>query len=232
MIKVHKAAARGETQIDWLQSWHSFSFGDYYDPAQMGFRSLRVINEDIVAPGSGFPMHGHRDMEIVTYILSGGLSHRDSMGNGSTIRPGDVQRMSAGTGVRHSEYNASPTEPVHLLQIWLLPARRGMLPSYEEKHIAPADTANVLALVAAPPGAGGAVAIHQDARIYAAQWKAGTAAAQPVAAQRGAWIQVARGSVSVNETKLDAGDGAAIENVDTLALKADSDCEFLLFDLA
>jgi len=233
MITVRPAADRGSANFDWLDSRHSFSFGSYYDPRHMGFRSLRVINEDKIAPGQGFPTHGHRDMEIVTYVLSGALEHKDSIGNGSVIRPGDVQRMSAGTGIRHSEYNASNTDPVHLLQIWIQTDTPGLDPSYEEKHFEVADRQNRLALVGSRDGRDGSVVIHQDVNLYAAVLAEGQSAAYEIAAGRAVWLQVARGSIRVGDRVLTAGDGAAISEAASLSLQgAEQGAEALLFDLA
>jgi quercetin 2,3-dioxygenase len=232
MISFRDRNARGRTRNGWLDSRHSFSFGDYRDPAQMGFRALRVINEDRVIPGAGFPSHGHRDMDIVTYVLSGALEHKDSIGNGTVIRPGDIQRMSAGTGIVHSEFNPSPQEPVHFLQIWIVPNREGLPPSYEQKAVPIAERRNRLSLVAAPPGEHGAVSVHQDCRLFAANLDAGQRVARDLARGRGAWLQIARGIASLNGTEMREGDGAAIENEPGIAVEADTDAEILLFDLA
>ncbi len=232
MIRVRKAAERGHFDHGWLDTYHTFSFGDYYDPAQMGFRSLRVMNDDRVAPGVGFPMHGHRDMEIVTYVLEGALEHKDSLGNGSIIRPGNVQRMTAGTGVRHSEFNPSATEPVHLYQIWLLPERSGLTPSYEERAIGADEKRGRLRLVASPDGAEGSLTIHQDARLYLASLTAGEAVSQALKPGRAAWLQVLRGSVSSLGKELSEGDGLAIEEENAVAVHARGPAEVLLFDLA
>ena len=230
MIQLRKAEDRGHANHGWLDSYHSFSFADYHDPAHMGFSVLRVINEDRVQPGAGFPTHGHRDMEIISYVLEGALEHQDSLGNGSVIRPGDVQRMSAGTGVRHSEFNASKTEAVHFLQIWLLPKSHGIAPGYEQKHFAPEEIDNRLRLVASPDGRDGSVTIHQGASVYAARLN-GNEVTHAFAPGRRAWLQVARGAVKLNGTTLQAGDGAGIENETTLRLEADGSAEVLLFDL-
>ena len=230
MLQLRKAGERGHAQHGWLESHHSFSFADYHDPAHMGFSVLRVINEDFVAPAQGFPTHPHRDMEIITYILEGTLEHKDSLGTGSIIRPGEVQRMSAGTGIRHSEFNPSKIEPVHLLQIWILPNRQGVTPSYEQIRIEPADIANRLRLVASPDGDGGSVTIHQDARVYAAHLE-GAEITQALAPGRRAWLQVARGSLALNGQTLTAGDGVGIQNESRLTLKAEDAAEILLFDL-
>lgn len=232
MITIRKATDRGHANHGWLESWHSFSFAGYFDEAHMGFRSLRVINEDFIAPGGGFGTHPHDNMEILTWILEGGLQHRDNMGNGSVIRPGDIQRMTAGTGVTHSESNASKEERVHLLQIWLLPEKRGLTPSYEEMHVAEEERRGKLKLIAARDGREGAVKIHQDADLYDALLEADDKVSHRLTAGRGAWIQVARGKISVNGRELDAGDAAAVENEELLALKSLASSEVLLFDLA
>ena len=231
MITVRRAAERGHTRIDWLDSWHSFSFGEYYDPQHIEFRALRVINEDRVAPGQGFGTHAHRDMEIVTYVLEGALEHRDSLGNGSTIRPGEIQRMSAGTGIRHSEFNGSKSDTVHFLQIWIMPERAGLAAGYEQKAL-PAGVRGGLQLIASRDGRDGSITVHQDASIHAAQLAAGATAEHALAAGRHAWVQVARGAVTVNGESLRAGDGAAISNERAVSLRFDSDAEVLLFDLA
>ena len=230
MLQLRKANDRGHAQHGWLESHHSFSFADYHDPAHMGFSVLRVINEDFVAPAQGFATHPHRDMEIITYILEGALEHKDSLGTGSIIRPGEVQRMSAGTGIRHSEVNHSKIEPVHLLQIWILPNRQGVTPSYEQIRTEPADIANRLRLVASPDGHDGSVTIHQDARVYAASLD-GTEITHALAPGRRAWLQVARGSLTLNGQALTAGDGVGIENESRLTLAANDSAEVLLFDL-
>jgi redox-sensitive bicupin YhaK (pirin superfamily) len=232
MIAFRDRLARGHFRRGWLESFHTFSFGAYHDPAQMGFRTLRVINEDRVIPGAGFPAHGHSDMEILTYVLAGALEHKDSLGTGSVVRAGDVQRMSAGTGVRHSEYNASDAEPAHLLQIWILPARSGAAPGYEQKSFPAAERRNELILAAAPGGEAGAVTLHQDARLYLARLDAGRSVAHSLAPGRGAWLQVARGLVALNETEMREGDGAAATEEPRLAVEALTDAEILLFDLA
>ncbi len=232
MISIRKANERGHFDRGWLDTYHTFSFDQYYDPRFMGFRSLRVINEDVVAPGHGFPTHAHRDMEIVTYVLAGALAHDDSMGNGSAIRPGEVQRMSAGTGVRHSEKNHSPDQPVHLLQIWLLPSEVGIAPGYEQKMFSDEEKRGRLRLVASPGGEDGSVTIHQDARIYAAVLEAGEAITYPLAAGRHAWLQVARGALELNGQLLSQGDGAAISQEEALTIKGHESAEVLLFDLA
>lgn len=231
MLTIRKAGSRGHTLLDWLDSWHTFSFGDYYDPAAMGFSVLRVINDDIVAARGGFPTHPHNNMEIVTWVLSGALEHRDSMGNGSVIRPGDAQRMTAGTGVTHSEFNASKAEPVHLLQMWLLPDRRGLTPGYEQRNFAEAERRGRMRLVASPDGADGSVTIHQDARLYDGVVNAGESIAHPMDGKRKGWLHVARGTIKANDVALKAGDGAAIENESALKLAASEQSEVLLFDL-
>lgn len=232
MITIRKADARGHFNFGWLDTSHTFSFGDYYDPRQMGFRSLRVINEDHVAPGRGFPTHGHRDMEIITYILKGALEHRDSMGNGSVIRPGEVQRMSAGTGVRHSEHNNSPDELVHLLQIWIMPDAEGIAPGYEQKMYTDAEKRGQLRLIASPGGQDGSVTIHQDARVYATLLEEKQQVIHQLAPQRHAWVQVARGAVEINGHPLEQGDGAAVSDEQTLTIVGKKPAEVLIFDLA
>ena len=231
MITVRRSNERGTTKLHWLDSKHTFSFGDYYDPAHMDFRSLRVINDDRIAPGGGFGMHGHRDMEIITYVIEGELEHRDSLGTGSVIRRGDVQRMSAGTGIRHSEFNPSSTAPVHLLQIWLTPERAGLKPEYEQRHFADAEKQGKLRLVAARDGRDGAIRIHQDAELHAAVLQAGERAIHQLDEGRAAWVQVARGSLALNGVNLDEGDGAAITEEGRLELTGRGHAEVLLFDL-
>jgi redox-sensitive bicupin YhaK (pirin superfamily) len=230
MIQLRKAHDRGHANHGWLDSWHTFSFADYHDPRHMGFSALRVINEDRVSPGEGFPTHPHRDMEIITYVLEGALEHKDSLGTGSVILPGEIQRMSAGTGIRHSEFNHSQSEPVHFLQIWILPSSQGIKPGYEQKRIDIAELNNNLRLVASPDGRDGSVTIQQDALLYAARLN-GKEVMHALAPGRHAWIQVARGTVRVNGTMLQAGDGAGIENESSLRLAADGSAEVLLFDL-
>jgi quercetin 2,3-dioxygenase len=232
MIKFRDRMARGESRMGWLDSRHTFSFADYWDPGHMGFRTLRVINEDRVIPGAGFPAHGHRDMEIITYVLSGALAHKDSLGNGATIRPGEVQRMSAGTGILHSEFNASKSEGVHFLQIWIIPDRAGLPPGYEQKAFPLAERRGRLRLVAAPEGAEGAVAVHQDARLYLGTLGAGERVSYDIAKGRGVWLQVARGILALDDTEMREGDGAAVEAQPSIAIKAETDAELLLFDLA
>ena len=232
MIAFRDRMARGTSRTGWLDSRHTFSFAQYYDPAQMGFRSLRVVNEDRVIPGAGFPAHSHRDMEIITYVLEGALEHKDSLGSGAVIRPGEVQRMSAGTGITHSEFNPSKNEPVHFLQIWILPDRAGLAPSYEQKAFAPEERRGRLRLVAAPDGKDGAVTVHQDARLFVATLDAGERVAHDLAPGRGAWLQVARGIVALNGTELREGDGAAVDGEPKITVEAETDAEILLFDLA
>jgi len=232
MIRLRKAKDRGHADHGWLDTWHTFSFADYYDPEQMGFRALRVINDDVVAPGRGFGTHPHRDMEIVTYVLEGALAHKDSMGNASTIVPGEVQRMSAGTGVLHSEFNHSRTDPVHLLQIWLLPDRNGLAPSYEQTFFPDEEKRGRLRLVASPDAADGSVRIHQDARLYATLLAPGEEVTHALAPGRHAWVHVARGKASLNGQPLEAGDGAAVSAEEQLTLRGDGHAEVLLFDLA
>lgn len=233
MITVRRAADRGNTRLDWLDSRHTFSFADYYDPEQMGFRSLRVINDDRVREGAGFGRHPHRDMEIVSYVLAGAIAHKDSLGNGSTVRPGDLQRMTAGTGILHSEFNPSTSEPLRFLQIWIQPERKGLSPGYEQRTFPDAERRGRLRLVAArEPGSSGAVTIHQDASILAGLLDAGDRVTYPLAAGRGAWLQVARGSVALNGVALAEGDGARVEDEPILLLDRAEEAEVLLFDLA
>jgi quercetin 2,3-dioxygenase len=232
MIRVRKAGERGHFDHGWLNTYHTFSFGDYYDPAHLGFRSLRVINDDRVQPGQGFGMHGHRDMEIVTYVLDGALQHKDSLGNGSIIRAGELQRMTAGTGVRHSEFNPSDKEAVHLYQIWLLPERKGLKPSYEELALGEDQKRGQFRLVASPNGADGSMTIHQDARLYLASLLPGQAVAHSIESGRAAWIQVLRGNVNSLGNDLSAGDGVAITDENTVAVRAVALSDVLLFDLA
>lgn len=231
MINVRKANQRGHLDHGWLDTFHTFSFGSYFDPAHTSFRSLRVMNEDRVAPGQGFGMNGHRDMEIVTYVLSGALQHKDSLGNGEILRPGEFQRMSAGSGIRHSEFNPSSSEPVHLYQIWLLPSREGLTPSYEQKPLPTAGQGGAWQLVASPDGANGMLTIQTDARIYLASLSAGQSVLHELAAGRHAWLQVLRGAVSLNGTELDTSDGAAVSNELSLNVTAYQDAEVMLFDL-
>jgi redox-sensitive bicupin YhaK (pirin superfamily) len=232
MLSVRKAADRGHAQHGWLDSFHTFSFADYYDPQHMGFRALRVINEDRVQPAQGFGRHSHRDMEIVTYVIEGALAHQDSLGNGSVIRPGDVQRMSAGRGISHSEYNHSDAELVHFLQIWLVPEQAGLPPSYEQKHFAQSERAGRLRLVASRDAREGSVRLHQDVALYAGLLAAGDKASLALAPGRHAWVQVVRGALDIDGTALEAGDGAAISNTPRLDLVARNASELLVFDLA
>lgn len=232
MIRIRKASERGHFDHGWLDTYHTFSFSDYYDSAHMGFRSLRVINEDRVQAGQGFGMHGHRDMEIVTYVLTGALEHRDSLGNGSVLRPGELQHMSAGTGVRHSEFNPSDREEVHLYQIWLLPERNGLRPSYEQKAFPEEERQGILRLVASPTGELGSLTIRQDARLYLATLKPGEMVAHVLEAGRYAWLQVLRGQAALNGHLLSAGDGAAVSDENKLEITGQNDAEILLFDLA
>ncbi len=232
MITLRKAADRFHTRIDWLDSWHTFSFADHYDPNHMGFRSLRVINDDTVQPGQGFGAHPHRDMEILSYVLEGGLAHRDSSGGGGVIRPGDVQRMSAGSGVVHSEFNASREEPVHFLQIWLVPEQRGIDPGYEQKSFPAAARSGKLRVLASRDGRDGSVRIHQDATVYGTLLGSGERVTYELRPGRHAWVHVARGSAELNGTKLVAGDGAAVSDERAIALRGVDAAEVLLFDLA
>src|SRR6266571_4907792 len=232
MIRIRQAAERGHFNHGWLDTQHTFSFGDYYDPAHMGFRSLRVVNDDRVAPGQGFGMHGHRDMEIVTYVLEGALEHKDSMGNGSILRAGELQRMSAGTGIQHSEFNPSDSEWVHLYQIWLLPNQRGVTPSYDQRFFSEDEKRGRFRLVASPDGADGSLTIHQDARLYLASLLPGQAAAHAIEPGRAAWLQVLRGSVNVLGNDLSAGDGVAVTDENAISVQAAVPSEVLLFDLA
>ena len=232
MIQVRKSNERGHADHGWLDTHHTFSFADYYDPENMGFRALRVINEDRVAPAQGFGTHGHRDMEILSYVLEGGLAHKDSTGGGGVLKPGDVQRMSAGTGVMHSEFNASRTDPVHFLQIWLVPDRRGIAPGYEQKHFPVDQRQGQLRLIASPDAADGSVTINQDARVYSTLLGKGQTVSHALAPGRHAWVQVARGQVRLGDVVLAAGDGAAISDEKTLTLTGEAPSEVLLFDLA
>lgn len=232
MMRLRRAAERGHADHGWLRSAHTFSFAGYHDPAHMGFRALRVINEDRVDPGRGFPTHGHRDMEIVSVVLEGALEHEDSMGHGSVLRPGEVQRMTAGTGVYHSEYNASSSEDLHFLQIWILPARRGLPAGYEQRRFDEAERRGRLRLLVSPDGDDGSLTIHQDARLYGALLATGEEVTHALAAGRGAWVQVARGVIELRGQRMEAGDGAAIEGEDALTLRGVEPAELLLFDLA
>lgn len=231
MIDIRHADERGSVNLGWLDSKHSFSFGHYFDPDHMGFGPLRVINEDRVQPGEGFPTHGHENMEIISYVLDGALERKDSIGTGSVIRPGDVQRMSAGTGIRHSEYNPSTEHPAHFLQIWIVPDETGIEPGYEQKAFAPADRQGVLKLVAAGDGRDGALTLHQDVDLYSSLFKDGDDVSLALRDGRRAWVQVARGSVQVNGEALEAGDGVALSNETALRVTAKSDTEVLIFDM-
>ena len=232
MIKIRKSDERGHADHGWLNTYHTFSFADYYDPEQMGFRTLRVINDDVVAGGGGFGTHPHRDMEIITYIISGALEHRDSLGNGAVMRPGEVQRMTAGTGVKHSEFNHSATEPVHLLQIWMFPEEKGLKPVYGQKTFTEKEKRGKLRLVASPDGRYGSVQIRQDNELYATVLGKGEAVKHALKPERHAYVQVARGSVTLNGTQLEEGDGAAISKEKTVELTGIDNAEVLLFDLA
>jgi len=231
MITIRRSEDRGLAEHGWLTSQHTFSFADYYDPGHMGFRDLRVINEDWVAPGKGFPTHPHRDMEIITYVLDGALEHKDSMGNGSVIRPNEVQRMTAGTGVTHSEQNASRTEAVHLLQIWILPERGDLRPSYEQRLFSIDEKRGRLRLVASRDGREGSVTVHQDAALFASVLEPGQEVVHALARGRHAWVQVARGAVTVGDSALEEGDAAAVSDEAGVTIRAREPSEILLFDL-
>lgn len=230
MITLRKSSDRGHFNFGWLDTYHSFSFGEYHDSAHMGFRTLRVINEDVIEPGQGFPLHGHRDMEIVTYILKGTLEHRDSLGNIGQIQRGELQRMTAGTGIRHSEYNASKEEPCHLLQIWVLPEAKNLAPGYEQKKVS--FTGDPLKLVAAPKEINAPLSINQDIKIFVGHLKKDQTLELGVEQERYGWIQIAKGQLRINGQNLETGDGAAISEESELMLQAAEDCEFLLFDLS
>lgn len=232
MIAIRKSAARGHANHGWLDSYHTFSFANYYDQNYMSFRSLRVINEDIINPGKGFGTHGHEDMEIITYVLEGALEHKDSLGTGAVIKPGEVQRMSAGTGIQHSEFNYSQTDPVHLLQIWLLPDTNGLSPSYEQRDFSVAERHGDLRLVAARDARDGAVKIHQNVDLYAAILDKNSQVSHALQPNRHGWVQVAQGSVLLNGFALEKGDGAAVSDESELVIEATADAEILLFDLA
>jgi len=233
MMTLRPSQERGHLNFGWLDTYHTFSFGEYFDPAHRGFRTLRVINEDRVAPGQGFGTHPHADMEIITYILEGELEHRDSMGNGSVIKPGDVQRMSAGTGITHSEFNPSEKKPVHLLQIWIFPDKKEIKPSYEQKHFPDEEKQNRLCLIASSDGREGSVQIHQDALVYASLVDKGNSVQHVLKPGRGAWIHLVRGSVTVNGKSLKAGDAVGVDDEESsVSIVADSQAEILLFDLA
>ncbi|MEM8984049.1 MAG: pirin family protein [Pseudomonadota bacterium] len=231
MLTVRSANDRGTANLGWLNSRHTFSFGHYYDPKFMGHGPLRVINEDRVSPGQGFATHGHADMEIISYVLDGALEHKDSLGTGSVIRPGDVQRMTAGTGVRHSEYNASDNDDVHFLQIWILPETNGLAPSYEQKHFPVEQRRGQWRLVGSRDGRDGSITIHQDVDLYAATLSADDALTHQLGAGRHGWLQVARGSVVLNGESLQAGDGVALAGPETINVAARGDAEVLLFDM-
>lgn len=228
---IRRAEDRGDASFGWLKSKHTFSFGHYFDPAHMGFGPLRVINEDRVTPGAGFDTHGHRDMEIISYVIDGALQHKDSLGTGSIIVPGEVQRMTAGTGIRHSEYNHSEEEPVHFLQIWIMPAEQGLTPSYEQKAFAPEELDGRLRLVGSADGRDGSVLIHQDVNLYAAKLDGSEPLELPIAAGRIAWVQVVRGGLSLNGETLATGDGAALKDVDSLRFSDGDQAEILVFDM-
>jgi len=232
MLQLRPSQARGHAQHGWLESRHTFSFADYQDPAHMGFRALRVINEDVVQPGKGFAPHSHRDMEILTCVLEGALEHKDSLGNTSVIRPGELQRMSAGTGVTHSEYNASRDAPVHFLQIWILPAKKGIPPGYEQRDFGSGDMRERLRLVASQDGREGSLTVHQDVSLYLGRLQRGTKIRHELSPARHAWVQVARGSVRLNGEGLDGGDGAALSAEHALELEARESAQLLVFDLA
>ena len=232
MIQIRPSNERGDGEYGWLNTRHTFSFDQYHDPLWVSFRSLRVINEDVIAPGGSFPMHPHRDMEIITYVLEGALAHKDNIGNGSIIHPGDGQRMSAGTGVRHSKANPSPKYPTHLLQIWIEPDRKNYDPSYEQKQFAESEKRGQLRLIASANGADGSITIHQDARFYASLFSPGDEVIHNIEAGRFAWLQNANGSIELNGRSLKKGDGAAISDEQMLTIKATEDSELLLFDLA
>jgi redox-sensitive bicupin YhaK (pirin superfamily) len=231
MLEIRRSNERGFADHGWLKSYHTFSFADYFDPKHVEFGALRVINEDRVAPGQGFGTHGHRDMEIISYVLEGGLAHRDSLGTGSTLKPGDVQRMSAGRGVTHSEFNASPKELVHFLQIWIQPNARGIDPSYEEKHFTAEDKRGRLRLIASERGDEGSVHIHQDARVYAGLFDGAEQARIAVGANRQIYVQVARGAIDANGVALSVGDGLKVADIPELSLSQGKTAEVLLFDL-
>lgn len=232
MIRVRKAEERGHADHGWLDTYHTFSFAGYQDPEHVHFRTLRVMNEDVVQPGQGFGTHPHRDMEIVTYVLEGALEHKDSMGNGEVLRAGEFQRMSAGTGITHSEFNPSTTEPVHLYQIWLFPESKGIEPSYEQKQFPVSEQQNQLRLVASPEAEAGSLRIHQDARVYLSQIEAEQTVTYELAEGRHAWLQVLRGSVLLNDVALDVSDGAAVSDTRNLKIQATDDAEIMLFDLS
>jgi quercetin 2,3-dioxygenase len=231
MITIRPASERGRGEYGWLDTRHTFSFNEYHDERHMGFRALRVMNEDWIAPGKGFGTHGHRDMEIVTYVLEGALAHKDSLGNGSVLRPGEFQRMTAGTGIEHSEFNPSDSEPVHLYQIWLFPERRGLVPSYDQRAFPLAERQGKLRLVASPDGRDGSLSIYQDAEVYLTTLDAGDQVTHSLAAGRHAWIQVLRGGVRLNDVDLAVSDGAAVGEESVLSLRSSQPSEVMLFDL-
>lgn len=231
MIRIRKSKDRGHAQHGWLESFHSFSFADYYDPEHSGFHDLLVINEDYIAPGKGFGTHSHRDMEIITYVLEGALEHKDSIGNTSVLTPGKVQRMSAGSGVRHSEFNHSQSQPLHLLQIWITPSTTGIQPSYEEKVFSADQRTNHLRVIVSPERVEGSIKIHQDASVFTVLLEDGKTLSHTLSSGRKAWIQVARGELELNGKVLQAGDGASVENENLLTFVAKNKCEALLFDL-
>jgi len=231
MLTIRKCDDRGHFDHGWLDTYHTFSFGDYFDPNFKGFRSLRVINEDRIEPGQGFGLHPHRDMEIITYVLSGALEHRDSLGNGEVIRPGTIQYMAAGSGIQHSEFNPSPTEPVHLIQIWIRPNRTGVTPSYEQRDFPALGKSNGLTLLASPDGRDGSIPIHQDARVCAASPAKAERLQHLLPGGRGAWVQVLRGAVDIDGQRVRAGDGASVTDAPGLKIDAVEDSELLLFDL-
>jgi len=231
VITFRDRMARGMSRTGWLESRHTFSFAEYRDPQHVHFRSLRVINEDRVVPGAGFPTHGHRDMDIISYVLEGTLEHKDSLGNGTRIRPGEIQRMSAGTGIMHSEFNPSKIDPLHFLQIWIIPSQLGLPPSYEQKNLPIEQLRGRFGLVAAPDGREGAVTVHQDARLFIAIIQAGEKIEHAVERGRGIWLQVARGIIALNGTEMREGDGAAAERETVIEVEAETDAEVLLFDL-
>lgn len=231
-LSLRRTEERGRANLGWLDSKHTFSFGHYYDPDYLGFGALRVINEDRVAPGGGFPTHPHGDMEIISYVIEGALEHKDSIGTGSVIRPGDVQRMSAGTGVRHSEFNASRKDAVHFLQIWIIPERKGLEPSYEQKTFTDDEKRGRLRLIGSRDGRDGSITIHQSVDLYASILNSGDIVTHDVAEGRGVWVQVVKGEVSLNDVRLGAGDGASVEDPGQLKITATEQSEFLLFDLA
>lgn len=232
MIRIRSAIDRGSFHHGWLETWHTFSFGEYYDPQFTGFRSLRVMNEDRIAPGQGFGTHPHRDMEIVTYVLSGALEHRDSMGNGELLRPGEFQRMTAGTGITHSEFNPSPSEPVHLYQIWLLPERKGLTPSYQQTAFPRTERQDQWKLVASRNAAEGSLTIHADARIFLASLRNQASVHYEIAPSRHVWVQMLRGGGQLNGLRLNTGDGAAVSDENAIQIQAFGESELLLFDLA